>query len=208
MSDPQSGRGGSEQADRDALIKRQGSGARYDAANAPANDLLRARRGAAYFARKLNELSDDDLRRPSAIPGWSRAFLIADISYQARVLATSLEHLRQGIIQKDADPTPDLTLAATLPARAIRSLYIHSDVHLNVEFRDLRDADWEMVLPVGLHAGTKVRDLPALRAKTIWLGAVNLQPNGPLRDVPAEIVHDNPVGTYSGSFKPTRKRAN
>ena len=46
------------EAARAALQARQGEGARYDAATAPARDLDWARRGTAYFARMLNGLSD------------------------------------------------------------------------------------------------------------------------------------------------------
>jgi maleylpyruvate isomerase len=185
-----------EQVAREALIKRQGSGARYDAANAPANDLLLARRGAAYFARKLNELTDEELRLPSAVPGWSRALLIADVSYQARILAMSLERLRSGNTEQEPLWLPDLALAATPPARAIRSLYIHSDIHLNVEFRDLTEENWEMTLFEGPYAGKRVRDTPALRSNAIWLGGYNLGKSGQLRDLPAQIMKDNPTGQY------------
>ena len=159
---------------RDALVERQGKGARYDAPNAPDQDLLHARRGAAFFARKLNDLTNDELQQASGVKGWSRAQLIADISYSARILALSLENLRNGNNQQDTDWLPDLALAATLPSQAIRSLYIHSDVHLNVEFRDLREENWEMVFSHGPYVGIAVRSAPALRAKALWLGAQNL----------------------------------
>ena len=52
-----------------ALRQRQGAGARYDAPNAPHDDLLLARRGAAYFARQLNRLDDTALDAPSLVQG-------------------------------------------------------------------------------------------------------------------------------------------
>ena len=60
---------------RAALRELQGRGARYDAAAAPARELDWARRGTAYFARLLNNLSDEDLDAPSALPGVSRRYL-------------------------------------------------------------------------------------------------------------------------------------
>ncbi|MGB0411134.1 MAG: maleylpyruvate isomerase N-terminal domain-containing protein, partial [Pikeienuella sp.] len=76
-----------ETAAREALRARQGKGARYDAPNAPHDDLLLARRGAAYFARKLAELNDADLNAPSLRAGWSRRHLIAHTGYHARAFA-------------------------------------------------------------------------------------------------------------------------
>src|SRR5690606_34928742 len=88
-----------EQAAHEQLRARQGRGARYDSAGAPASDLLLARRGTAYFARKLNELADTDLDLPSLREGWSRRHLIAHIGYHARALAHAMEGARAGTAQ-------------------------------------------------------------------------------------------------------------
>lgn len=90
---------------RYALRVRQGGGARYDAETAPHDDLLQARRGTAYFARKLNELSDVDLSGPSHLPGWTRAHIVSQTSYHARTLAHLLEAARTGGAQP-APPVP------------------------------------------------------------------------------------------------------
>ena len=76
---------------RAELRARQGRGARYDAPEAPAAALALARSGTAYFARKLNALSDADLYQPSQIPGQIRAHLICAVAYQARALARQAE---------------------------------------------------------------------------------------------------------------------
>src|SRR5690625_2550856 len=82
---------------REALRVRQGAGARYDSPNAPARDLAWARGGTAYFARKLNELTDAELFRPSLLPGWTRAALIAHVGYNARALTRLCEWARTGV---------------------------------------------------------------------------------------------------------------
>ncbi|WP_440589840.1 maleylpyruvate isomerase N-terminal domain-containing protein [Pseudarthrobacter phenanthrenivorans] len=48
--------------------------ARHDQTTDPVllDGLLQARRGTAFFARKLNELTDADLDGDSLLPGWSR----------------------------------------------------------------------------------------------------------------------------------------
>ena len=121
---------------RAELRARQGAGARYDAETAPAEALLWARRGTAYFARKLNELDDDALYQPSAVPGWTRAMLVAKVSYAARHMCELLSAVHKG----EAIPSVDLAAKAeeiergsTLPPRALRSLFKHTEVHLNVE---------------------------------------------------------------------------
>jgi maleylpyruvate isomerase len=177
-----------------ALKARLGKGARYDAANAPAEDLLLARRGTAFFARKLMELSDAALYQPSAAAGLSRAHVVAGVCYAARYQALSLEALCQG--ERYLPPTeedeklPDTELAATLPARALRHLFQHSAVHLNVCWRDLTNQQWDT--PVILHDGTEAeaRALPMMRARQLWYGALELGNGARRADLPAALRGD------------------
>lgn len=179
-----------DRAAREALRARQGTGARYDAPNAPAEDLLLARRGAAFFARKLNELSDADFDAPSLRDGWSRRHLIADVSYRARAMAIALKGIRDGLTEEEAEWRPDVALAATLPVRALRYLYEHSDVHLNVEFRDLRPQDWDGKVHLGEDDPVVVRMLPRARARAIWCAAIDLGSGASKREIPDSLVFD------------------
>ncbi len=51
----------------------------------------------------------------------------------------------------------DVPYAATLPIPALRHLFTHSALHLNVELRDLDDEQW-----------ASVADIPKQRAEAIW----------------------------------------
>lgn len=175
-------------AAREALRVRQGAGARYDASNAPVEDLLLARRGAAFFARKLNELSDADFDGPSLRDGWTRRRLIADVSYRARAMAIALKSLREELTHEEAEWRPDVALAATLPVRALRYLYEHSDVHLNVEFRDLSSEAWDGDVRLSNGDVVAVRTLPRLRAMEIWRAAVDLGNGACGTDIPAGLA--------------------
>ncbi len=161
-------------AERAALQVRQGEGARYDASNAPAEDLLLVRRGTAVFARELNNLSDPELDEDSLVPGWSRRHVIAEISYHARAMAIALKAIRETLTTEETNWEPDVDLAATLPARALRHLYAHSVVHLNVEFRDLKMEDWDKTILLTEGASIPIRELPFLRGQKVWRGALNL----------------------------------
>lgn len=173
-----------DKAARAALRARQGTGARYDAETAPHADLLLARRGTAYFARKLNELDDADLSAPSRRGTWTRRRLIADVCLRARGLAHALKALRAPLLADEAAWRPDLDLAATLPPRALRHLFEHSAKHLDVEWRDLPADAWDG--PDISWYGSQVgpRATPHLRATEIWRAAVELGNGGRWRDVP------------------------
>lgn len=180
-----------EQARRE-LRSRQGAGARYDSSEAPAGDLLLARRGTAYFARKLGELSNAELDGPSRMPGWSRRHVVAHVSYQARHLARLVEAARTGrgaeTLVEPYSQNEDVAFAATLPADALRHLFHHSEVHLNVEWRDLSAAGWRLSV-VALDGDTvAIRDTPLMRARHIWKSAVDLRNGGSDHDLPAGLA--------------------
>lgn len=176
---------------RAALRLRQGSGARYDSSAAPAEGLLLARRGASYFARKLGELSDVDLAAPSRVPDWSRAHVVAQISYQARHLARLVEAARLGkpmeTLSELENQNEDVAFGATLPAQALRNLFEHSKIHLDVEWRDLSATGWDANVTCLDKSVVSVRRTPMMRAGAIWQGGVDLANGGSTRDFPIEL---------------------
>jgi maleylpyruvate isomerase len=177
---------------RSALRVRLGNGARYDDPAAPAKHLAWARLGTAYFARKLNELTDSDLFEPENGVGLVRRRIIARVSYQARGLAQYLEWARQGSPREATDPFAnigdDVMLAVTLPAGALRHLFQHSEIHLNVEWRDLDATAWEATFVLNNGRSMTARDTAWIRARTIWESAVDLQNGARLDDFPPELV--------------------
>lgn len=177
---------------RAALRTRQGDGARYDAANAPARELDWARRGTAYFARLLNNMSDADLDAPSALPGHSRRQIVAYIGYQARTLSEIVAWGRTGQIGPFAGmmdvACEEVAFGAALPARALRYLFHHSEVHLNVEWRDLTDAGWDACVEDLAGRRLPLRETPEIRARALWLHAVDLGAGGRFADMPPDFV--------------------
>jgi maleylpyruvate isomerase len=172
------------------LRERLGKGARYDATSAPALELDWARRGTAYFARKLNELTDDELDRPTLISGWSRRRLIGHVGHQARALSRIVEAARTGQPWSEASDEERLAElnAATLPARALRNLFYHSEVHLNVEWRDLTASGWNATVILDGGRSVPVRETPATRARAVWIHAVDLDSTGSFRDFPSDFL--------------------
>lgn len=173
------------------LRERQGIGARYDSDAAPAADLLLARRGTAYFARRLNELSDAELDNPSLVPGWSRRHVIANVGYQARHLARLVEAARgdesDEHLAEPENQIEDIAFGATLPAHALRYLFKHSAVHLSVEWRDLDGAQWETSVRTLDGRLVPIKTTPYLRAREIWWRAIDLNNGGSERDLPKDL---------------------
>src|SRR5690606_8416851 len=108
--------------------------------------LLLARRGSAFFSRKLYELGDDELYQPSLLSGWTRAHLAAHVGYNARALTRLTEWAATGVETPMYDSpeqrSHEIEMGATLGAQALRNLSDHAIVHLNVEWRDLPADAW------------------------------------------------------------------
>lgn len=181
-----------EEQERKKLKERLGAGARYDSTAAPARDLLWARRGTAYFARKLNELSDADLDAPSRVVGWNRRHVVAHVGYHARHLARLVEAARRGVsvemLQEPESQNENIEFGGTLPPHALRYLFEHSKVHLNVEWRDLDEAGWAGEIRTLGGDVVPVRRTPWLRAREIWLRAIDLDDGGTLADLPRDLL--------------------
>ncbi|WP_113156501.1 maleylpyruvate isomerase [Nitratireductor sp. OM-1] len=168
---------------RRELRERQGAGARYDAPEAPAEALDLMRRGTANFARILNDLPDAALYE--TVPRWStRAHIVAIVGLQARRMSTALAALQRGGNASGdnawsvARSAVDVT--ASLPPRALRNLFAHSQIHLNVVLRDLRGEDWGIALENEAGQSWTIADIPHHRATTLWQAAADLENSGVL----------------------------
>lgn len=179
-------------ADRAALRARQGVGARYDAAEAPVDNLLLVRHGTAYFLRLLNRLPDDALVDKARKSGRSRAWIIAHVSYHARGLAQQLEGARSGLeVPEHTSPAArdaEVALGESLPPRALHGLFRHAAIHLDVTWRDMPGPLWDAVLRRLDGSVISARDTPLMRARLIWQAALDLDAGGRATDVPPQLV--------------------
>jgi maleylpyruvate isomerase len=182
----------------------------------PADDLLLAYRGTAYFLRWLSLLSDDDYDRPGAADATeSRRLTISRVGYEARGFARLAEHTRLIAEARAAGTAPyaensdsgerlfldaartadspaglleERELGATLPARALRYLVEHSAVQLSVEWRDLPDGLWDAT---GFDEnGAELAPAASvwLRARRVWTAAVELGNGASWSDFPPGLA--------------------
>jgi maleylpyruvate isomerase len=168
--------------------------ARHDQVDDPAlaEALLTARRGTAYFTRKLGELTDEQFTAPSLLPGWSRAHVIAHVGYNARALTRLLEWASTGIeTPMYAGPeqrAQEIEDGATLTPAALRHLVTHSAVHLNVEWRDLPADRWTAPVRTAQGRTVPVAETAWLRTREVWLHAIDLNNGATFTDLPPEVI--------------------
>lgn len=181
--------------DSRALLRaRQGPGARYDSADAPARELAWARRGTAYFARVLATMTDDELVEPSLLPGWMRAHVVAHVGYNARALTRLVEWARTGVetpmYRSPEQRNREIERGATLPARALRTLFAHAEVHLNVEWRDVAQGQWDAPVVTAQGRTVPLRETAWMRSREVWVHAVDLGATGSYVDFPPDLLDE------------------
>lgn len=154
--------------------------------------LVWARRGTAYFARKLNELSDTEFDDPTSLDGWSRRHLVAHVGYNARAIARLVDWAATGVENPMyASPqarSQEIEEGATLNTTALRTLAEHAAVHLNVCWRDLPLAQWANEVRTAQGRTVPVAETPWMRAREVWIHAVDLGNGGSFTDFPPDFV--------------------
>ncbi len=157
-----------------------------------ASGLLLARRGQAYFSRKLNELADEEFDGPSLLPGWSRAHVAAHVGLNARAITHLTEWAATGIetpmYSTPTEREDDIEFAATLPIQAIRNLSAHAAVHLNVEWRDLSENAWMHTIRTAQGRVMPVSETVWMRTREVWVHAVDLNNGGSVSQFPPELI--------------------
>lgn len=154
--------------------------------------LLMARRGQAYFSRKLNELGNDELDAPSLVPGWTRRHVVAHVGLNARALTRLTEWAATGVeapmYASMAERDAEIEYGATLPARALRHLSAHAAVHLDVEWRDLAPEAWQAHVRTAQGRVVPASETVWMRTREVWVHAVDLANGASYRQFPPELV--------------------
>jgi maleylpyruvate isomerase len=166
--------------------------------------LLQARRGTAFFARKLNELSDAELDGASLLPGWTRRHVTAHVGYNARAIARLIEWAATGVeTPMYASPEArnhEIEFGATLSPIALRHLFDHSAVHLNVEWRDLPEDAWHHKVRTAQGREVPATETIWMRTREVWMHAVDLDNGATFADIP-EPVLQRLLSDITGAWK-------
>ena len=154
--------------------------------------LLVVRRGTAFWARKVHELTDDELGAPSLLPGWTRRHLIAHVGYNARAI-TRLVHWANTGVETPMYPSPEarneeIAYGATLPAHDLRHLDDQASATLDVEWRDTPDEAWHHEVRTAQGRTVPLTETVWMRTREVWLHAVDLDNGARFSDLPREVL--------------------
>lgn len=150
--------------------------------------LLVARRGTAYFAQRLAELTDDELNRDTLLAGWTRRHLLAHISYNAAALCRLLDWAATGVetpmYESAEQRAREIDEGATLGAAALRNLFDHTVARLDEKWRHLPEPAWQAQVRTAQGRGVPAAETVWMRCREVWIHAVDLDNGAQAGDFP------------------------
>lgn len=166
--------------------------------------LLIARRGTAYFAQRLAELTDDELDEPTALTGWSRKHLVAHVGYNAAALCRLMDWAASGVETPMYASTEQRGLeieeGSTLGAAALRNLFTHTVARLDEKWRHLPESAWSAEVRTAQGRLVPSAETAWMRTREVWIHAVDLGNGGRFGDFP-EVVLDSLLTDIVGMWR-------
>jgi maleylpyruvate isomerase len=157
-----------------------------------AHTLAWAGDGAAHLRGLMMRMGEDAFPAPSALPGWSRAHVLTHIARNADAMINLLNWARTGTQtpayasreQRDAD----IEAGARRTAAEIRTDVVESSDRLARVARAMPAAAWSAHVQNAQGRDLVAIDIPWLRAREMWIHAVDLDVGASFADMPAPMV--------------------
>lgn len=161
--------------------------------------------GTEFLVQLVDALPDDALRAPSALPGWSRAHVIAHVARNAEALARLAAWARTGVetpMYADAEQrAAEIESSAQRPAETLRRELTSTAEDLDVALSSLDDRTWQNTVRSALGRAIPAAEIPWMRVREVWLHSVDLASGTTVSDLPPEVVDtllDDVTGVLSG----------
>src|SRR6202163_1903330 len=154
--------------------------------------MLIARRGTAYFARSLAELTDDDLDGDSLLTGWTRKHVIAHVAYNAAALCRLMGWAAAGVetpmYESPEQRSQEIKQGATLSAAALRNLFDHTVARLDEKWRHLPPTAWDTDVRTAQGRTVPAAETAWMRTREVWIHAVDLDDGARFGDFPDIVL--------------------
>lgn len=161
--------------------------------------------GTSFLLDAVDRLTDDELRQPSGLPGWSRAHLVGHLARNAEALSRLAAWARTGVeTPMYASPTQrdsDIEESATLSAGRLREDLASTAAALTEALGALDDTTWQAPLRSAQGRTIPATEVPWMRVREVWLHTVDLAAGARMDDLPAGVLDallTDVCGTLSG----------
>lgn len=148
--------------------------------------------GTAIFLDALATVSDEELARPSRLPGWTRRHLVAHLAGNAEGLLNLTHWARTGeetpMYASAEQRAVDIEAGATRPATELREWAARAGETLGVRLADLDERQWRRQVRTTRGGAISAERIPWLRAREVMIHAVDLGAEVEFDDLPVDFL--------------------
>jgi maleylpyruvate isomerase len=163
-----------------------------DAVIKPAQQLAWVQDGTARVQAQLDGLSDEDFNAPSLLPGWSRRHLIAHLAANADALSRLVHWARTSeerrMYSSPQQRNAEIEVGAARPAVELRNWMADSSAQLAEDMERLTEDAWQATVINAQGQGVLASQIPWLRAREVYVHAVDLNTGGTFAGCPADFL--------------------
>jgi maleylpyruvate isomerase len=148
--------------------------------------------GTRRLLADLAALSDEALTAPTALPGWTRGYLLAHIAANADALRNLVHWARTGeerrMYASSEQRDADIAKGARLPAAELRAWIESSARALAADLDSMPEAAWDAKVITAQGLARSASEIPWMRVREVYIHAIDLGAGTRWADLPAEFL--------------------
>jgi uncharacterized protein (TIGR03083 family) len=157
--------------------------------------------GTARVLADVAGLSEEALAGPTALPGWSRRYLLAHLAANADALRNLVYWARTGeerrMYESNKQREADIAKGSELPSAELRAWIEASSAALAADMEALPDAAWDAKVITAQGLTRPASEIPWMRDREVYIHAIDLAAGTTFNDLPADFLEallDDVVG--------------
>ena len=149
-------------------------------------------RGERHLGTALGRLADEELDGPSLLPGWSRRHVLAHLAGNADATVNLLTWARTGVETPmyPSDEARDARIEelSALPSAELRAAVLAGTGRVVDAVRAMPDDAWTAQVRTRQGHEVPAAEVPALRAREVWVHSADLDAGVTFADVPDDVL--------------------
>jgi maleylpyruvate isomerase len=137
-------------------------------------------------------LSEEALSAPTALPGWSRRYLLSHVAANAEALRNLLHWARTGeerrMYASGEQRDADIADGALLPAAELRAWIESSAQALAADLAAMPGQAWNAKVITAQGLTRSASEVPWMRAREVYIHTIDLSAGTQWRDLPADFL--------------------
>ena len=146
----------------------------------------------AELLTDLAALPDEALAAPTALPGWTRRYLLSHVAANAGALRNLVHWARTGeerrMYASNEQRDADIAAGAQLPAAELRAWIESSARALAADLDAMPGQAWDAKVITAQGLTRSASEIPWMRAREVYVHAIDLGAGTQWADLPAEFL--------------------